>query len=475
MASCGTGEDAKDEIMPKRKPYDRDRNCLRCRAEPGRIVIRNCVYCKECFYSTVSLKFRKALAQLLNQNEKTKKAKTREDHNAGDLILGFSGGIGSAILLDMVWRRYILDADEKQGIDATSGSEKRRPSVWKKIRVVYVEQCAAYSNLSDRSSEVRRIIDKYPEYQLTVLRIENAFDSTWWTSHGDVNHNSSGHDLGLDISSLSLTRGVPDAPSSPADRLRLYLDSFPTSTAVTHAINTLIRLLLQYFARSTGSSHILLGSSLTSLSVSLISGISQGSGFTVREERDETWEGIRISRPLREIGVKECAAWLWWRGLEVLPKSAIDLSVSREAMTIQRLTGDFIIGLERDYPSTVSAISRTLEKVRAKGESSGCCLLCQRSAQRGVQAWKAKISMHELDSSSVSSSYDQSSFIEGLCYPCHTSLTSRSSRSRKPITGQTVLPMWVTDSAVGLENSGSSPKKMGRAEMRGTISEFLLE
>ncbi|KAG8862417.1 hypothetical protein FRB96_001487 [Tulasnella sp. 330] len=452
MASCGTVEDAKDEIMPKRKP--------------------------ECFYPTVSLKFRKALAQLLNPNEKTKKPKTRDDHNAGDLVLGFSGGIGSAILLDMVWRRYVLDADGKQ--DATGGSERRRPSVWKNIRIVHVEQCAAYPKSPDRTSEVHRLTERYPEYQLTILRIEDAFDPIWWKKHISLSQDSVRDDFSMDLSSLSLSHDALEAPALPVDRLRAYLETFPTSTAVNHAVDTLTRLLLQYFARSTRSSHILLGSSLTSLSVSLISGISQGSGFTVKEERDEIWEDIRISRPLREIGVKECAAWLWWRGLEVLPRNAADLVASNEAATIQRLTRDFIIGLERDYPSTVSAISRTLEKVGAKGDSSGLCPLCQRPTQSGVQAWKAKISMNELYPPNPDLSTKHNPFVERLCYACHTSLTSRSSRSRKPIGGQTVLPMWVTNNVASLVESSSmavSPvmKNVGRAEMRESINEFLLE
>lgn len=117
--------------------------------------------CRECFYPTVSLKFRKSLAQMLNPNEKTKKAKgnfTEEHSSAGDLLLGFSGGIGSTILLDMVWRRYILDADEKGSNSTNVGAEtlRRRPSVWKTIRVAYVEQCAARPNVSLSSHRTRK-------------------------------------------------------------------------------------------------------------------------------------------------------------------------------------------------------------------------------------------------------------------------------------------------------------------------------
>ncbi len=38
-------------------------------------------------------------------------------------------------------------------------------------------------------------------------------------------------------------------------------------------------------------------------------------------------------------------------------------------------------GLERDYPSTVSTVSKTLAKVVPKGASNGECQLCQRYAK----------------------------------------------------------------------------------------------
>lgn len=59
----------------------------------------------------------------------------------------------------------------------------------------------------------------------------------------------------------------------------------------------------------------------------------------MKEQRDETWEGIQISRPLREVGAKECAAWLWWRRIDVLPRSIESLrAAEKEPTTIQRLT-----------------------------------------------------------------------------------------------------------------------------------------
>lgn len=145
------------------------------------------------------------------------------------------------------------------------------------------------------------------------------------------------------------------ASPEPLISLRTYLSSLPTPTAITTSIQTLTRLLLLHTALQTGSSHLVLGTSLTSLAVSLISGVAQGAGFNIREETQEEWtpgtealpaaaaasaEGaaqgkeekekgkkgrpgkrtVRIVRPLRDVGMKECAAWAWWAGVPIVGK-----------------------------------------------------------------------------------------------------------------------------------------------------------
>lgn len=45
---------------------------------------------------------------------------------------------------------------------------------------------------------------------------------------------------------------------------------------------------------------------------------------------------------------------------------------------------DFIVGLEADYPSTVSTIASTCAKVEPKEESDAICVMCGRYAFRSV-------------------------------------------------------------------------------------------
>jgi hypothetical protein len=50
--------------------------------------------------------------------------------------------------------------------------------------------------------------------------------------------------------------------------------------------------------------------------------------------------------------------------------------LSSTNLTLNEL--DFIIGLERDYPSTVSTVARTCAKLAPKEGIGGICVLCER-------------------------------------------------------------------------------------------------
>ena len=240
--------------------------------------------------------------------------------------------------------------------------------------------------------------------------------------------------------------------------------------------------MLLHTAASRRSSHLILGTSLTSLSINLISGIAQGAGFSVAEEAKEEWNPksengitVRIVRPLRDVGMKECALWAWWCGLRIVGTSTplndggkhgigsltrgdwIDMSLKKIILItiikqLTRVNTDFIYGLETDYPATVSTIARTCAKLAPKEASNNICVLCgryvssmfhqpftrkdltnlniyiARPAQHNVQAWKASISIR---------SYQEAAFaVSGNTHPPHL--------SKEEIMNLTTRPMNVT-------------------------------
>ena len=211
--------------------------------------------------------------------------------------------------------------------------------------------------MKDRTDEIAQFVSRYEDLDFVPLRIQGAFDRTWWDKTGG---SASFSDLGVSLSDegaspshLARVLGMPTqfaallleslsaSHPDPLTALRTYLSSLPTPTAIHSSIQTLTRVLLLHTALHTGSSHLVLGTSLTSLAVSLISGVAQGGGFNVREDTMEEWtpdperqptqEGpqkskkqpkrtVRVVRPLRDIGMKECAAWAWWSRIPVVGK-----------------------------------------------------------------------------------------------------------------------------------------------------------
>ncbi|KAG6862558.1 hypothetical protein C0995_000106 [Termitomyces sp. Mi166 len=374
----------------------------------------------------------------------------------------------------------------------------------------------------DRTEDVRAVVEKYEGLTFIPIRVEDAFSREWWDNvGGKLDPDNLGLDLtneDLLLSSISYARD----PETPAKRLTKYISSLPTQTAILSAVQTLTRMLLLHTASATGSSHLLLGTSLTSLSISLISSISQGGGFVVREEAKEEWvpqksvtkikanghenDAIRIIRPLQDIAMKECGMWAWWHSLDVVGREKFPGG----KQSIGQLTRDFIVGLERDYPSTVSTIARTCAKLAPKQGTGGICLLCGRPAQYGLQDWKSQTSIRSFKDASSLGSHRPSHFPIGtdvstpsslasltpfLCYYCHTTLTSRSSRGTTAVSvskdNPVPLPLWVTSSLTTsipssidhITAQGSpydreeiwSRKKMDAEQMKATVADFLLE
>lgn len=478
--------------MPRKRKCDStSRICVKCKTNTGNLVIRHSVYCKDCFTPLVSTKFRQALDPHINHvPSKPRRGALKP---SGSLLIGFSGGLGSTVLLDLVHQIYCanLGSEELKG-----GKEHpRKNRVWKKIYVCYVETSDAYPETSDRTEQIREAVARYERFEFIPVRVQDAFDRGWWA------RDSGRAAPGLtDVPwALDLTGG----DAGPVAALRAHLLALPTPTATLSTLSTLTRSLLLYTAYSIGASHLVLGTSLTSLSISLISSIAQGGGFvvpqTIQEEwippfveripGDSSWSGeVRLVRPLRDVSMKECQAWVWWHRLPVVGKQRIPVP----KQTIGHLTKEFIIGLERDYPSTVSTIAKTAGKLAPKGESGERCILCELPTQRSVQGWKARTSIRSLtdEASPADDASSSLSLLSRVCYSCHTTLTSKSSRSTATPDWNSLsevhLPMWAAvrpASGRGDERDTTSPhtkevwesKKLDAHGMKSVVGGFLLE
>ncbi|KAG8213127.1 hypothetical protein J3R82DRAFT_11529 [Butyriboletus roseoflavus] len=329
MSSCGNPSTDNDGLMPRRLTFNKGRDCIKCKVNPGNVVIRHAVYCKECFTPLVTLKFRRSLEPYVNANTGTSKRPKLKA--SGSLVLGFSGGLSSSLLLDMVHRTYFANESPMEGEPRGGTNHPRSANVWTSCAVCYVEVCNAFPETRDRTKEIMKALGSYPKFDFLPLRLEYAFDDSWWRTitATDQDWSQLTIELGKDGLYTEALRYAPSRDIPSVDALRTYLESLPTQTAISSAIRVLVRLLLLYTARSRWASHLLLGTSLTTLSISLISCISQGGGHSILEELQEEWHSgipttnentnaIRVVRPLKDVTMKECSMFAWWHSIHIV-------------------------------------------------------------------------------------------------------------------------------------------------------------
>jgi len=510
---CGNPSVDADALMPKKSKFDRSDKCVKCKEARGNLVIRHAVYCRNCFDTLILTRVHKTLEPHINLVAEGLRRKSTALRPAGDLLLGFSGGVGSTVLLDVVHRVYLTQRDPE---NAHRGGREhpRKERVWKKARAVYIEVADAFFGMRDKTDDVRMAVTRYEGIEFIPLRIQDAFDPQWWARITGSPTPETYVDLNTE--DLEIVSTEVEQADSPLAAMQKYISSLPTSTATLSSIATIIRMMLLHTARATKSSHLLLGTSLTSLSISLVSSISQGGGFSVPQASQEEWtppgvnlpliDGkrrawcgeVRVIRPLREAGVKECAAWAWWHRLLVVGKGRIPTT----SQTVSGLTKDFIVGLEKDFPSTVSTISKTVGKLAPRGDAGQQCVICGLPTQRDVQTWKARTSIRSRCPQEDNRATAIPSLTPLICYACHTTLTSRSSRGSAParrgaLSVQSTavrLPVWTAASLAtrshssggdsvdrhNAEGTNDRPevretRRLTEGEIKDVVAEFLLD
>ena len=109
---------------------------LPCRLTPTR---------RDCFSPLIVHKFRKGLEPSINRMpDRARRTALKPD---GNLLVGFSGGLGSTVLLDLVHRCYV-SMDESTMPSDGGKQHPRHERVWKRVTVCYVEICDAFPGVS---------------------------------------------------------------------------------------------------------------------------------------------------------------------------------------------------------------------------------------------------------------------------------------------------------------------------------------
>lgn len=137
--------------MPKRRKI-RSKSCIKCKVESGHLLVRGLVYCKTCLQALVVQNFKKSINEYISP----------ATSSSAVLALGFSGGLGSTLLLHLVAQSLV------------SNSQRTRRHRWEEVHVIHVYNSGDLEE-TETLSKIEEAVATYPSFRLTAVSIDESF------------------------------------------------------------------------------------------------------------------------------------------------------------------------------------------------------------------------------------------------------------------------------------------------------------
>jgi cytoplasmic tRNA 2-thiolation protein 2 len=248
------------------------------------------------------------------------------------------------------------------------GNGKARRTTGFRLRVVHVirESGGRDGDEVEVEKRLERIRERYPEHAYATIDLSDVVKDD--------------KDL-----YATLASSHPNDTSFPDQDLATILAALPSPTSRADALEILTRRVLTKNALSHSCEAILWADSTTRLAERTLTATAQARGFALPHliSDGETPFGLSFYYPLRELLSKEIASYLSY-----LHPSVADLviqrdlkpAVSAKTATIEGLVRQYFEGVEREFPSIVANVVRTVGKLEAKvgyGEADEVCELCE--------------------------------------------------------------------------------------------------
>eukprot|EP00079_Xenopus_tropicalis_P023961 XP_012816475.1 PREDICTED: cytoplasmic tRNA 2-thiolation protein 2 isoform X1 [Xenopus tropicalis] len=487
------------------------KTCMKCKESSAVLLIRaGDAFCKSCFKEYFVHKFRATLG------------KNRVIYPGEKVLLAFSGGPSSSAMVQQVQEGMSRDAPKKlrfvpgilfidEGTTCGMSHEERQQNMSEVQNVLqqtgfpfYIVSLEQVFSLPGSILQ-RGVPEQRANYKQEVDRFMVQQQAQGETGCSDILENLA--KLGVNVSESSrecdkmFQSTCRHPPDTHTQKLIQLFTSAKTLTAKHQLLHTLRSHLILHIARTCGYSKVMSGESCTRLSVSLLSNISLGRGAFLPLDTgfcDSRYGDVDIIRPMREYSLKEIAFYNRLFHVSSVFIQALNTKVL-ENSSIQQLSEVFINRLQADFPSTVSTVYRTSEKLNVSkidANQGTCakerCLLClspldtqvgEASAFHATQishyiSQKILMKFNDPANSSGKSCCQEGkcckgpgygdfcqpralqapSFVDMLCYGCRLTV--------KDLQSLDALPQYVLHEA---------EHRSRRIEMRKEIEEFLLD
>ncbi|KAM8859952.1 cytoplasmic tRNA 2-thiolation protein 2 isoform 2-T2 [Spinachia spinachia] len=397
---CQVEEDYHEPLQRAEVPSV-SKKCVKCKEGTAAVVIRaGDAFCGVCFKEYFIHKFRAMLG------------KNRVIFPGEKVLLAVSGGPSSCSMLSQVQEGLSQNAHKKLrflpgivfidegGVAGQAVEDRRRMAA--ELQAVFTATGLPFflvplEQVLDLPSSVLTVVAAATSPQEPAARAYKA-------SVGDFIRSDA---VGCQTSLEPEQRVLADVQESRTHLLQHLIGSAKTLTAREDLLSTLRQHLLVHTARAEGYSKVMLGDNCTRLAIKLLTSISLGRGAQLAQDTgflDSRYGDILLVRPMRDYSAKEIA---YYNRLFSVPSVFIPSMETKtmDKSSIQRLTESFVTKLQADFPSTVSTIYRTSEKLQTACRSSSTADLCDRcllcmcaldTASENASAFKATLISEQL-------------------------------------------------------------------------------
>ncbi|KAF9943153.1 Cytoplasmic tRNA 2-thiolation protein 2 [Mortierella alpina] len=385
--------------------------CCKCKSEKSTIIVRYAEYCDPCFLIALDSKFRTAL----------RNARPYRVTNPENVMLAFSGGSSSRSLIHLF--------DVFHSLPPEVVTNKQQPKIYNNIHVCHIDESCLMepghgrgqdqdqNSLTQSTMEQARSIAAGYGYEFHGVHIEDIYDPEWTDSRcfdavatlitslpkDQLTISGQAPELLSKILPLSTTPSERSTLSRQEriDKLNALLGACTTLTAKETILQHFRSSLLVQMTKRAQCTILALGDSATRVAIQIIGLTAIGRGYSLPHETSllSDWiQDCKVIRPLKDCLVKELDTFCTLRQLELIEihEAQLDwtMRTKAEIKSIDRLTQEFITGLDKEFPSTVATVCRTAAKLTAPGATyQDRCPLCHGPVQKDVQEWKNRITV----------------------------------------------------------------------------------
>lgn len=374
--------------------------CKRCK-EPAVVISRQEAFCKSCFIRFVQHRQKKQLEKFKVDYSTGKNV--QEQH----ILLPLSLGKGSIALLDMAVELIRLQKQTHRGRQGFN------------LHAVYIDLNIEdhLNGLHDKNDDNgSRILDMlreaYPECEISTVSITEFMADSKDNVNLLLDRNNTEEDKKYTVEPLDFLRHM-------------------SRTARQDSIDIMKEQLITRIASKKRCQTVIYGHSQTRLAELVVALTAKGRGNMIPKTLESN------IYPLRDILSSEIVIYNQMRELDKYIKPEARIPETTKLQSIDELVGKYFASVEQGFPSVVSTVVRTGDKLGDSSSSESVeCMVCSGHADPDMLRWIDKITVNGPELPPAS----------GLCYGCTVMFRNSVSQISWPRnTKQEVLDNYLLD------------------------------